>query len=599
MDNNYLNSLLGEEKESRLLYESHVEGLNNKKIYSILNEAYIGKTQILQQIEEQIGAIRIKTKYNSDFDRLPEVQKLNRLVEEQFGMDIFALHMVHKNEINAYTHVIARNFDVYRLKNFSSYVIGDRKTGYRFKKDNGFCIMVTFYYGLFMNPDLSDAEILAIMLHEIGHNFADFIDNQIKFANQSIMDDYLAVKIMNILTNVIKSDVLLDNIGNVLYGDMTNAYNTKEVNKEKNQAPSTMAGNAKGIGLKVSGFFDVCAGILSKYNIITLGIAKFHIFLRKPYEDTMKKSALISVKRKNEIIADKFCAIYGYGPELGSGLQKTDNYITKEDEIISKLPFGKKFIEAWDMLYLNINEFDCHPHNIQRINACISVLEEELKKQDLDPKIKKEIEAQIKDMKAMIMAVKKEVDANPNNYKAAYDAYVADKLPAPTTKKIEQNINDELDIALECYNSIYKNPKAQYVSEGFKESLNDSLILNKYYIPILTQFKKRISHDSSSDYHYLVIVNGKTNDNYYIIDIYGIFGSEEAKKYVRKNINIKNGELYLSERKAKEKKSIHITIMDKYTNIPKIENSGLSDRAISDIKKELNKYNDKIIKISN
>ena len=62
---------------------------------TVVNEAYIEKTPILLEIEKQIGKIRaIYDSRYKDINNSPEVVELNRLFEKQFGMDIFALHLI-------------------------------------------------------------------------------------------------------------------------------------------------------------------------------------------------------------------------------------------------------------------------------------------------------------------------------------------------------------------------------------------------------------------------------------------------------------------------------------------------------------------------
>lgn len=450
---NILNDLYLEESLSLLEYQSNI---NLNEALEFVNEAYIGKTDTLQQIEDQINIIRGNLNRFQEFDRLPEVQKLNRLFEKQFGMNIFALHMVPDNIINAYTQVIACNFDVYKRKDLNSYLLADRKDGYRFKPGNDFCVVAYVYWGLLSNPDFTDGEILSIILHEIGHNFADFVDNNIRFANQCEMDIYVAVTIINIIINAISLNPLgvISNIKDLTKSviDMNNARKSRIENKNKRAPKRVISPTAKGTLSVVGGFFQVCANVLLKTNVLFIGFVGLQKLFRAPFEDSLKDQTKRSSDRRNEIIADKFAAIYGYGPELGSALKKFDLVKSKDEEIIGKIPiFGKKINDTWDKLYLDINEFDCHPHQIQRINECIKTLEDELNQKDMDPKLKAAIIKQIKEMKANIEDSKRTVNKNPMNIKAAYDAYVANELPDATTKSIEDEINKELnDVLREC-----------------------------------------------------------------------------------------------------------------------------------------------------
>ena len=58
-----------------------------------IDEAYVGKTDTLKEIENQFAVIKSTIKAGQDINAKPEVQKLNRLVEKQFGMEIFSLRV--------------------------------------------------------------------------------------------------------------------------------------------------------------------------------------------------------------------------------------------------------------------------------------------------------------------------------------------------------------------------------------------------------------------------------------------------------------------------------------------------------------------------
>ena len=477
---NILDKIYLEESLSQLEFNSSI---NLNEAIDFINEAYIGKTDTLQQIEEQIGVIRGNLNRFQEFDRLPEVQKLNRLFEKQFGMGIFALHMIPENTINAFTQVIACNFDVYRRKDFNSYLIADRKDGYRFKSDNDFCVVAYVYYGLLNNPDVTDGEIVAIILHEIGHNFADFVDNHIKLANQYWMDTYIANKIMNIIIHVCTLHVFsaaMDVVDLATSGYYLNNKRKSRTEKRNQKERKRYVYSAiKGTTSAVKGFFSVCMNVLIKSNILFMGYVGLIMLFRKPFEDSLKDMTKRSDDRRNEIIADKFAAIYGYGPELGSALTKMTNYKMKDEEVIGKIPiFGKKINDYWEKLFVNINEFDCHPHEIQRINECIKTLEDELNRKDLDPKLKAVMLKQIREMKADIEATKQNINKNPDSVKAIYDAYVANELPDATVKSIEDEINQELNDAL----------NESKVDEGDVIAESSNLdILNEYFDSIIKE----------------------------------------------------------------------------------------------------------------
>lgn len=415
-----------------------------------VNEAYIGKTELLQRIEEQIGVVRMNLDRNKPFDSNPEVLKLNRMFEEQFGMQILAFHMDPHKEINAYTMVLNTNFDIAGKINYSKMVLADRQKGFRFKPGNNFCIQVVVYYGLLGNPDLTDGEILAIILHEIGHNFADFIDNKIRLQNINIMNSWkqllLERAILNSLLIITIPLAIIDYNRQIEIN--TNEYKRKQAEKaqEKTSAIMTKIDAAKA---KFDDFMGDLHYTLYRYNPIRRIIAKASAKVRNLYKDELTKSARQSLDRRNEIIADKFAGMYGYGAELGTGLSKMGNYVSRSDKWLLKLPGGDKVNETWKDLYKDINEFDCHPHVIQRINENIKLLKNELEQDDMDPKMKKVILEQIKEMEDIVKDIANKVKTNPNDIQAKYNAFVNDQLPDATTEKIENEITDELNKMLE------------------------------------------------------------------------------------------------------------------------------------------------------
>ena len=459
MDLLYLNESLNDaklkESLSRELYNEVIieQDLHEKMLneaVEFVNEAYIGKSDLLQKIEEQIGIVRMNLDRNKPFDSNPEVLKLNRLFEEQFGMQIFAFHMDPHKELNAYTRTLCTHFDIAGKINYPKSVIIDRQKGFRFKPGNNFCIQVVVYFGLLANPDFTDGEILAIILHEIGHNFADFIDNKIKLQSINIMEAWKAALLQDaILASlpIITIPFAIMDYKNTIKRNTNDFANQKAQKNQSSQ--SKISAKINGLNARIGDFFNDLGDVIAAYNPIRRAIAKASLKVRELYRDELTKSAKESLDRRNEIIADKFAGMYGYGVELASSFQKMGDYVSRSKEWINKLPGGEKVNNTWDEIYKDINEFDCHPHKIQRINENIKLLKNELTLQDMDPKMKAAIIQQIKDMEAIVKDMATKINKNPDDIKAKYDAFVNSELPDATTEKIENEIADELNKLLE------------------------------------------------------------------------------------------------------------------------------------------------------
>ena len=451
--NKSIHEVAKDELESRELFnELYINDLERDRILNeavqFVNEVYVGKTPILEKIEDQMGVIRGNLNRFDDFDSNKETQILNRLFEQQFGMDVFALHMDYHKEMDAWTWALSSHIDIIKNIDFSKWVVADRKDGFRFKPKNGFCISATVSYGILGNPDLTDAEVIAIILHEIGHNFADFLDNKVYLANKKLIKSIKRLlRIEAILISIFSCGLLTPFAIYNYKKTLKQFYNSNK--KEKEEKLQNDYNKERGEKLakraeKEDENFtkQMVKAKMDKFTIRTAENQKEYMNKNRA---KLAKAARESIDRRNEIIADKFTAVYGYGLELGSALDKIEKTPSDSYKIIAELPGGKKINDKWEEIYKDITEFDCHPHTIQRINENIKILEDELNRADMDPKMKNVIKNQIKEMKALTKEIGTRINKNPNGIQIAYDAYVYKELPDATTEKIEQEITDNFN----------------------------------------------------------------------------------------------------------------------------------------------------------
>lgn len=404
-----------------------------------IEEAYIGKTDTLLEIEKQFEAIRENTKVGQDIAAKPEVQKLNRLVEKQFGMDIFSFRVDQESKLNGYTNIIANKFDISLEIDMKKLIVGSQDSGYRFKKNNNLCIVTTFSSGLLYKENITGEELTAVLLHEIGHNFADCLDEQIRLANRKVIKSYYQYLVM-------KAAIIFGRKYRKALERNTNEYerkNTQKVNKD-----SKIRGWLKGLASIKYSFTSFCGEVFRK-----LLYSKFKAMDysdKKKVEAAEKKTGIkTNADRKNEVFADKFAAVYGYGLALGTGLYKMDTHKSKADKFIAKV-FSDKINENFEMLCNQFFLHDCHPALIQRVNAVVHTLRAELAKEDLDPKVKEVLSKQLDQLESFIKelttAMKNE-DERQAVRKAFYKA-VNENSPDALTKELEDEIERELDEGL-------------------------------------------------------------------------------------------------------------------------------------------------------
>lgn len=426
------------------------ENIYQYRDYLMLNEAFVGKTPILEEIEKKLGELRPKLKYHGANNTMKEVLELNRLFEKQFGMDLFALDIYPSDYPNGYTYPIAINFDVAEEVILHNMIVADRNNGYRFKPHNNFCVIVAIATKLIMDQNYTDEEIVACFLHEIGHNFADCIYDKIEFDNNSMM---IAYKKSVILTSILLACTIIGiplaikNLNSLKKFNNARKYRI-EKNKRSKIGKGKFGAFIKAVKASVNDKLDMVSQILYRLS----GSYKLAKGMRYASIDGAEDYYKKSIDRQNEVFADKFAAVYGYGPAHASLLLKMDKYKTSAEIAVSKLgKFGEKINEEYDNLWREINKFDVHPQNIQRVLEKIKLLENELKKEDIEPKVKEVIEKQLQQLRDILddaTTVTKEMSKS-EKAQTLYNQYIRNECPDAIEDDLEEAIEKALDDALD------------------------------------------------------------------------------------------------------------------------------------------------------
>lgn len=408
----------------------------------VMNEAYVGKTQTLLDIEREFNKMRSeKLDFYSNISQHPSIIRINRLFEKQFGMYLFALKIDPTKEHNAYTMVIANNFDVAHYMDLPSMVSGTMNEGFRWKEDNGLCIIVHISYGMIIDENITDSELVAIILHEIGHNFADALYGEINIANKKQMIEYekylssyaTVIGFLLALPYYIKAKQLLKEYNN----------STRIEKESKPKKTSKLRGILTGLGAKWKDYQSYKAEIRARKRG-----GKAYRDAKRRAGEVAKKAAREGLERQNEVIADKFAGIYGYAVEISSGLSKLTYH---KSEAAKKLEeAGGKLADAsrdFDDAVKDICDYDCHPHLVQRINEEIKLLEREVAKNDIDPRFKIIMYDQLDQLRSLLAKITKtsKLLSKDENAKNAYHDYVNKNCPGAVSDEIEDKIEQSLD----------------------------------------------------------------------------------------------------------------------------------------------------------
>lgn len=408
----------------------------------VMNEAFLGKTQTLLDIEREFNKMRSeKLDFYSNISQHPSIIKINRLFEKQFGMYLFALKIDPTKEHNAYTMVIANNFDVANSMDLPNMVSGTMNEGFRWKEDNGLCIIVNISYGMLIDDNITDSELVAIILHEIGHNFADALYGEINIANKKQMIEYekylssyaTVIGFLLALPYYIKAKQLLKEYNN----------STRVERESKPKKTSKLRGILTGLGAKWKDYQSYKEEIRARKRG-----GKVYRDAKRRAGEVAKKAAREGLARQNEVIADKFAGIYGYGVEISSGLSKLTYH--KSDAAKKLESAGGRLADAsrdFDDAVKDICDYDCHPHLVQRINEEIKLLEREVAKNDIDPRFKVIMYDQLDQLRSLLAKITKtsKLLSKDENAKNAYHDYVNKNCPTAVSDEIEDKIEQSLD----------------------------------------------------------------------------------------------------------------------------------------------------------
>lgn len=366
-----------------------------------INEAYFGKTKDLLAAEAQLDKFRNKYmgKYilnpsvNSDQDLL----YFDRIMENIFGFGCFTLHVHNQAVLNAFTMPIDYRYD---YGNPKDNIIADKK-GYRFKEEYDYAALLGIYSGLIFNPEFTTSEVMAIILHEIGHNFNSAL-NKSNGVMTSIFTniEYLCILISGSPISYVQA------INNT--NDARKFYDkTGKKWRENNNIPIAVYDTIK----QLQAFGNAGINILNDIvRVSSMGTLTLLCVIINGLTSALKslnpitiitKIFKLKINYRSELTADNFPTIYGYGGDLASALQKMEDTEGDSPSVImnafNKIPIVSSVMHMTEQpAYILASIFDEHPNSLSRVHDQLDLLNRELSKNNIDPKMARYIKEDIK-----------------------------------------------------------------------------------------------------------------------------------------------------------------------------------------------------------
>lgn len=420
----------------------YLDIISEQELLDVLNEQYF-QNKKLTKMEKLFGELRSHHEYNEvTYNTDPITKEISLLFEEIFGFNSFQLIIEQSQLPNAFTAALSSKIDAWNYKK----CVKKTNEGLQFTPQAKVNVVAYITTELIQDSNFTDREIVAVLLHEIGHNFSDSINNTL-----GIFSNFKKILYIPTLINPVN----IKHLSNTVTGGVTkfNDY------MRKNFPGLVDAFNALKMFL---GFLDYIyinvnyVVALLPGNFINNLINQFNNIIRKITHNPVSFITNIIFNffgKEDEYTSDAFVAMYGYGPDLSSALLKLgrDNMLVVAD-VMKSTKIGALYysftIESVQFIAGLIS--DNHPSTANRLLNVLDLLEQEYDKPYINPKTKKAIKEDIDEIKKLIDDEMKNHSFDGNKWRIMCNNYVfqnsnkgpKDKMIKEMLDKIENQIKE-------------------------------------------------------------------------------------------------------------------------------------------------------------
>lgn len=304
--------------------------------------------------------------------------------------------------------------------------------GFKFDREFGYVTQISYTSNVILNKDFTDREVLAVLLHEVGHSFV-LVQEQIVPLVVSNRDMIVINSIMLAILYILSGDPIsaskqittLLNSNNFIK-KIKYTYHTslkKSILGKIIDRIDTGIFGRIGIFLsnRINDIFKITGlnNVSKALSLIMNGWPFLGDKGRKNLEKRMRSQNAYG--RSMEYFSDNFPASYGLGADLASALEKMEfREMSKSEKVvdaISKLnPLNLLLGELVKLPYYEfLNAVDVHPKYAHRINKIEADLKKELSKSKMNPKMKKELQKSLDEINKMKQNLKQGEKIKENN----------------------------------------------------------------------------------------------------------------------------------------------------------------------------------------
>ena len=432
--------------------------LTEQECQTFVNEMYFGKTKDIMELEQMIHNLREKyavassqiTNYNrfSDISRDKALLEIGNKISEIWGFAECSVNVYFSEYPNAYTYPVTYSMDVEPEK-----MIVKGANGYKYSKQSNFYTMFYISSAMICNKDYTDGEIMAVLLHEIGHSFSAANLEKCELVKAG-RESYIFNMIMNMFYDPSYAVSLVTNT-NMYKKVMTMLNNKKKDGKGVYVSSDTLNKFLNNVYKVIFVLPFKLTGISALIN--KLSASEFGQYIKRvTHNDKAMKN--MAHGRTDEYLSDSFAMMYGYGPDQSTALAKM--YFSEKDafnDFCKKVPIVGKLNESSEFSYWVLAEtFSQHPSLPARVDNILKELQDELKKSNLSPTMKKKIQDNIKDLEEFKDSVRKmNIDkSDPNKMKKEWLKVMIASSENPDVKNKYENELMNMKSRDEYYNKL-------------------------------------------------------------------------------------------------------------------------------------------------
>ena len=375
-------------KEQTLLQE-HCE--------HVLNEAYFSKHPLLRQIELQMSIISSEIKkvptYNATNSK--ENKIIMRNVEKLFNVESCSVIW-----LSDYTTTNAFTSPVSHLFQFKNNLKTERtKTGIKFAKPDGLHMVIVMQNGLVVNYNATGADLTAVMLHEIGHNFYN-TDVTVLFNKYISTFSIVAELITTIMKTPEKTMLIAQKTLSTFIFKSSDVR--KDINKMINGGNTLVGATARAMDL--INLFIKLLNSMFYFNTLILKMLIAPVLISSGLLNfvLMIIPNMIMKRYENERFSDTFASMHGYSEEIVRfrvNLEKPSNATFMHNALKNIPPIYYICIYIESLVECTLRLCIPYDNGRQSAKSQISYLQKELDSMAYDPKLKKELQAQIDNLK--------------------------------------------------------------------------------------------------------------------------------------------------------------------------------------------------------